>query len=159
MLHSLREPKPLPTASSLSDALNAKASDSGPFPSFNMITTDGIFYWTSFQFRLLVQRTDLVLNLRCLSSGQVQQESLTIIPKRLERARTIAVVGDDWSSQNVRLVFVSDGVSSGGRRIAEMKELNFTLQSFLYRFRSWRFREEWGEGLKARILSDSTLCI
>ena len=142
ILSHFRDSEAVPRVSQLSGTLDSKSSDSGTFSSFNMITTDGIFYWNNFQGQLLIQRTKVCFRLQSSSSDQVQEEILTIVPKHLERTRMTAIVGDKWMSRNIRLVFVNNDVSGRGRKTSEMKELNFTWQSFLNRFRIWRVREQ-----------------
>ena len=132
--HSLREPQPLPTASSLSNFLNAKGSESDPLPVFNTITTERPCFWTNFRFRLSVKSPKLIFELGSLNSDHDETITLTVIPKRLERAKITAIVGDDWSSRKARVLFVSNDCDDESGRIAEMRMLDFKLQDALYRY-------------------------
>ena len=72
---------------------------------------------------------------------QYWEGKVTMVPKRLERWTAILVVGEDWSSQKLRLVFVdtqgSGGSYAGGAR-AEMKELSINFADLLRQSPEWR---------------------
>ena len=151
------DPSRIPIASSIPKIDNVERPPSPSSPLFNEMKTNEIYYWTSFEFRLSVPESDLVLSIRCLRSGKAQSKTMTMIPKYLEHAEIHLIMGDVWSAQSTKVLFLSDGKSTGRGRTTEMKELNLTMQDFLLRYDSWRQREEWGDELRSRVLSEPTL--
>lgn len=108
-------------------------------------------YWNSYQLWIESRSPYIHLHL-VFQDDQVSQEwILTVVPKHLERWTTTLVVGEDWISRKLRVVFVDDDGATGGhtgQARAEMKELPVNFSNFLLRFSKWR-----QEGPKARSLS------
>lgn len=62
-------------------------------------------------------------------------DDLTVLPQDAEKQHVTAIVGQNWETSTMKLVFLA-----GGR--VEMKDLNFTFLQLLRKFESWRQMEE-----------------
>ena len=108
---------------------------------FSTLTTTSETYWGGLCFGLALNSQQVSFSFQPVSMGDdgylpwFEFDDLTVLPQDAEKQHVTAIVGQNWETSTMKLVFLA-----GGR--VEMKDLNFTFLQLLRKFESWRQMEE-----------------